>query len=358
MPYQIIRDDITKVKADIIVNTANPKPIYAPGTDVAIYNAAGAEKLLAERRKIGDLDPGEIGVTPAFDLSAKYIIHAVGPTWVDGNHGEFDILRSCYAKSLMKAQELECASIAFPLMATGVNGFPKNQALQIAMSEISRFLMEQDSDMTVFLVVFDKKAFRLSQNLFFQISSFITDEEVIKAHLEEYSYDEEEFERERNVYRRETEILARNTVSHNSPSYTKPKVSGSFTVKTFNKEQFMNDGKSSSLFKDYLLKLLYEKDMDPSTVYNKVNLKKAAFSKMMTGDTKKPQKDTMIALCFGFKLNLEESKDFLASAETAFNPHDKRDQLIMQCLARQQYECYEVDEMMLACGFPTLFQYE
>ena len=123
MPFQIIRNDITKVKADAIVNTANPKPVIGSGTDSAIYTAAGKEQLLAERRKIGEIAPGEVASTPAFGLDAKYILHVVGPVWLDGNHGEREILHSCYANALGKALELSCESIAFPLIATGAYGF-------------------------------------------------------------------------------------------------------------------------------------------------------------------------------------------------------------------------------------------
>ena len=160
MPLQIIRNDITKVKADVIVNTANPHPAVGRGTDSAIYAAAGVEQLLAERAKIGDIEPGHAAVTPAFALSAKYIIHTVGPSWEGGTRGEREILHACYANSLALAAELEAESIAFPLIATGVYGFPKDEALSIALGEIRRFLL--DHDMKVILVVFDRKAFELS----------------------------------------------------------------------------------------------------------------------------------------------------------------------------------------------------
>jgi len=175
MPFQIIRNDITKVKADAIVNTANPKPQVGRGTDGAIYEAAGWDELLAERQKIGALEQGTVAETPAFNLKAKYIIHTVGPAWHGGEQGELEILHKCYKNSLELAHKLDCKSIAFPLIATGVYGFPKDQALQIAMSEISAFLMRDDVDMTVKLVVFDDTAFRLSKNLFLQVESFISD---------------------------------------------------------------------------------------------------------------------------------------------------------------------------------------
>ena len=144
MPFKIIRNDITNVKADIIVNSANPKPVYANGTDAAIYEAAGKELLLAERKKIGDIPVGGIAVTPAFRLSAKYIIHTAGPVWNGGNSDEFGLLKSCYSKSLEKALELGAESIAFPLISTGVYQFPRDKALQTAVMAISSFLFEYD----------------------------------------------------------------------------------------------------------------------------------------------------------------------------------------------------------------------
>ena len=162
MPFQIIRNDITKVKADAIVNTANPKPRIGRGTDSAIYAAAGEEQLIAARKKIGDIAPGQAVHTAAFALDAKYIIHTVGPVWVDGTHGERDTLRSCYENSLALADSLGCESIAFPLIATGTYGFPKDEALHIALSEIQRFLLTHEMKVTI--VVFDRKALELSES--------------------------------------------------------------------------------------------------------------------------------------------------------------------------------------------------
>lgn len=184
MPFQIIRYDITKVKSDVIVNTANPYPIIGSGTDSAVYHAAGEQQLLAERKKIGNIAPGQVAVTPAFNLSAKYIIHTVGPAWEDGNHGERDILHSCYEKSLTKAAELKANSIAFPLIATGVYGFPKDEALNIALAEIGKFLLTHD--MKVILVVFDRKSFELSEELIGDIDEFIDDHGVRIAREAEY----------------------------------------------------------------------------------------------------------------------------------------------------------------------------
>lgn len=171
MSFRIIRNDITKVTADAIVNTANPRPTYGGGTDAAVYKAAGADDLLTERRKIGNIAVGEAAVTPAFRLHAKYIIHTVGPVWQDGNHGEFEALASCYRKSLLLARKLGCGSIAFPLISTGTYGFPKDKALDIALAEIRDFLKSDEMDIT--LVVFDREAFVLAKPLTDDVRQYI-----------------------------------------------------------------------------------------------------------------------------------------------------------------------------------------
>ncbi len=184
MPFQIIRNDITNVRADAIVNTANLDPVFSRGTDGALFRAAGEEALLDERKQIGHIPAGEAAVTPAFGLDAGYIIHTVGPVWQGGGQGEADVLRSCYRNSLRLAREQGCESIAFPLISTGVNGFPKEEALQIAVSESSAFLAKED--MMIWLVVFDRESFALSEALFAGIDSYIDDHYVADRMAGEY----------------------------------------------------------------------------------------------------------------------------------------------------------------------------
>ena len=385
MPFQIIRNDITKVKADAIVNTANPFPQVGAGTDSAVYHAVGKEKLLAERKKIGVIQPGEVEATPAFDLNAKYILHTVGPAWNGGNEGEFDTLRSCYKKSLEKAHDLKCKSVAFPLIATGVYGFPKADALQIAMQEISGFMMRDDVDMTVKLVVFDNKAFRLTQNLFTEVETFIDDEDVVEAHRTEYGLSEEAFEHQLMRRRRQQDdelydYMVRNECADDicsdedweedayegAPEELRtnriiladvaPQAStgAPFNEQTFQKVLYMNDGKDDLSFQNHLMKLIIEKNLDNTTVYKSSNVTKGAFSKILCGDTKKPQKKTVLGFCIGLKLNIDEAEELLASADMAFNPYNKRDKLVIQCILHGQYNIDEVNAMLFLCEQPLL----
>ena len=151
MPFKIIRNDITKVKADAIVNTANPMPTYGSGTDCAIYEAAGAKMLLSERAKIGYIAPGDIAVTSAFKLNAKYIIHAVGPVWHGGNRNEAELLYNAYKQSLILAKENNCHSIGFPVISSGIYGYPKDEAWKIAVQACNDFINE-NSDYSINII--------------------------------------------------------------------------------------------------------------------------------------------------------------------------------------------------------------
>ena len=171
MPFKIIRNDISKVKADAVVNSANPEPTVGSGCDSAIYNAAGKELLLEARRKIGRIEQGGAAATGAFGLNAKYIIHTVGPVWIDGNHGETGVLRACYENSLRLAEKLGCESVAFPLISAGAYGYPRGEAIRIALSEIEAFLA--DHEMAVTLVVFDRESAAAVRGRYPELDSYI-----------------------------------------------------------------------------------------------------------------------------------------------------------------------------------------
>lgn len=187
MAFKIVRNDITLMNTEAIVNTANDYPTVGTGCDNAVYKAAGYEKLLAYRKKkIGLVPEGGVFITPGFDLQAKYIIHAVSPFYMGGNEGEEDKLRSCYRKSLQLAKEYGIKSIAFPLISTGSFGYPKEGGIRIAIDEIHAFLLHNDMD--IFLVVFDEKAKSLGNKIYPELQEYINQNYIEDKLKEEYTY--------------------------------------------------------------------------------------------------------------------------------------------------------------------------
>lgn len=326
MPFKIVRNDITKVKADVIVNTANPNPICASGTDLAIYEAAGKEQLLAERAGIGKIARGDIAVTGAYNLKAKYIIHAVEPVWTDGLHHEFEILEDCYRKSLQKALELKCESIAFPFISTGVYGFPNDKALQIAVSVFSQFLTENEIE--IILVVFDKRSFQLSAQIVGDIDSYIDANyvrESYKKELQREADDNYPFEEDTDAGLPQPAMLSADTSLE---------------------DQLANIGVS---FHDKLFELIDEAHLDNKDVWKRANLDRKHFSKIQCDQNYHPKKKTVMALCIALHLDLEQSKDLLARADWAFSPSSKVDLIVQKAIIDKQYDIMQLNV--------TLFKY-
>lgn len=364
MPFQIIRNDITKVKADAIVNTANPKPVIGSGTDSAIYKAAGEKLLLKERQKIGDIAPGQVAHTDAFHLDAKYVIHTVGPAWVDGDHGERDLLHSCYEKSLAKAAELSCKSIAFPLIATGVYGFPKDEALQIALAEINRFLMSHD--MKVILVVFDRKAFELSGKLVGDIEEYIDEHGAEKLREEEYGGDYGNERRMRRArYLESTMILgAPSDAFEEEPDEDEAgDITEGAAVFADAMPAFLDvSGKSldevlgstGDTFQQRLFELIDESGMDDVTVYKKANIDRKVFSRIRCKEDYKPKKKTAVAFAIALRLDMPTMLDLLSRAEIALSPSNKFDLIITYFITNKVYDIYEINAALFKYGQPIL----
>lgn len=362
MPFQIVRNDITRVKADAIVNTANPKPTYAPGTDSAIYNAAGAKKLLKERRKIGDIATGQAAVTPAFDLKAKYIIHTVGPAWIDGDHGEREAVRSCYENSLAKAKELKCKSIAFPLIATGIYGFPKADALQIAVSVFSEFL--SDTEMDIILVVSDEDSFVLSGKIFSGIDTYIDENYVSEKIDQEYgahAMSSMAFSgsaadnRRRDI--RWTFDAARADLEDAMLSVDTIGMKEAAPPKASKKAKRSLDDLVSNVaetWQESLLRLIDEKGYTDSEVYNRANIDRRLFSKIRGNVDYQPKKITAVAFALALKLSLDETKDLLSRAGYALSPSSKFDLIIQYFIEQEVYDIYTINLALFDHKQPTL----
>lgn len=175
MPIKIVKNDITKMTVDAIVNAANESLLGGGGVDGCIHRVAGPE-LLKECKTLGGCETGFAKITKGYNLPAKYVIHTVGPIYEDGKQGEKALLESCYRESLKLALDYNCETVAFPLVSAGVYGYPKDQALKVAIDIISDFLLQ--NEMTVYIVIFDKKAYKISEKLFSDISEYIDDNYV------------------------------------------------------------------------------------------------------------------------------------------------------------------------------------
>ena len=323
MPFTVVRNDITKMRVDAIVNTANPRAVIGIGVDSAIHAKAGPE-LLEARKAIGSIAVGGAAVTPAFGLDAKYVIHTVGPVWQGGEFGEERLLRSCYDNALNLAVERECGSIAFPLISSGNYGFPKDRALQIAISAFSAFLME--AEMEIFLVVFDQKAYRLSEQLFRGVKSYI-DQHFVDA-CERANYGRPN----RIRRRRDTELLCEKSVVAEMMPCAMPSMS---------LDEFLRAKDAG--FTEKLLELIAARGMKNSAVYKRANISKQHFSKIINDPNAKPSKPTAIALSLALELDLDETRDLIGRAGYALTNSSTFDLIIRYFIEKRQYNVVEIN---------------
>ena len=362
MPFQIIRNDITKVKADAIVNTANPEVAIGAGVDSAIYKTAGEEKLLAARETIGRLEPGEVGITPAFNLGAKYIIHASGPWWDGGDHGEADLLRACYDKSLELAYEHKCKSIAFPLLATGTYGFPQKLGIEIAVDSFTRFLTEHE--MEIFLVVFGQKSVRISGELGEEVRSYIDDDYVAETLDEEYRLERPRDRRRENYKEFESEDIGsapKENEIYGAPMMSSLSVAGAAPSKkrglfASKKAESLDDALKSMYtdsFEKHLQQLINKKGLKNSEVYAAANISKQYFSKLIKGQVK-PSKEKVLALAVGLKLNMDEAVDFLRLAGYALSPVSQTDVIVEYFIRHEDYNVMKIDIVLFDYGLDPL----
>ena len=346
MPFRIIRDDITKVKADAIVNPANPEPVIGGGVESAIYEAAGKEKLLEARKELGRLQPGKVGVTEAFNLAAKYIVHVSGLYWKGGNSFEARCLKECYEKALKAALDKGCKSIAFPLLGTGTYGFPKDIGLDVAVSTFTEFLEEYEMEIT--LVVFGNDAVNVSGKLVDEVRSFVDDKYVKEALEAEYKEDRNieryalSSERLHLLLKEETYDVLDNACTKETFS-AEPSGSLEAALKNIYKESF----------EKHLQQLINKKGLRNSEVYAAANISKQYFSKLLKGQVK-PSKEKMLALAVGLRLNMDEVVDFLRIAGYALSPISQTDTVVEYFIRKQEYNVLKINIVLFDYGLEPL----
>ncbi len=382
MALRIVRNDITLMKTDAIVNTANPEVLVGAGCDSAIYKAAGYDKLLNYRKEnIGVANEGDAFITPGFDLPAKYIIHVVSPKYKGGEEGEEAKLRACYVKALNLALQKGIKSIAFPLISTGSFGYPKEEGLRIAADEINAFL--QDNKMDVCLVVFDDKTTALGNGLFSKIKEYINRNYVSKKIDEEYASLDKlrcptNFATSCAPIEKESKKMSKKAAfgmgifgrmrTYGGEQALKEKNSfmqeEACLEETFEEDFEFEDYHAGKLeermrhltdtFSEYLLYLIEDKKMENADVYKRAIVDKKTFSKIKNNPDYHPQKITALCLCVGAKLNLDETKDLLARAGYALSPCDKTDVIFSYFIENEIYDMIALDIQLEEFGLPCI----
>ena len=339
MPLQIVRNDTTKMKVDAIVNAAYASLLGGGGVDGCIHRAAGPE-LLAECKTLGGCETGSAKITKGYKLPCKYVIHAVGPRWRDGKHGEREKLISCYRTSLALAKENGCETVALPLISSGIYGYPKDQALRIAIDTISEFLLE--NDMTVYIVIFDRKAYQISGKLYADIAEYI-DDNYVDEHSDNYS------ERLRRLNPHpDMEPVCGASVCEEADEMAEPIMAMPMAAPKKMKSLDEALGQIDESFSEMLLRKIDEKGMTDAECYKKANIDRKLFSKIRSDKLYKPSKPTAIAFAIALELSLEETKNMLMKAGFALSHSNKFDIIIEYFIENENYNVFEINEALFA----------
>ena len=332
MAFRIIRENIINVEADAIVNTANPQPVFGSGTDTAVYEAAGKEELLKAREAIGVIAEGEAAATPAFGMHAKIIIHTVSPLWVDGNHQEIELLHRCYQSCFAIAEEQDCHSIAFPLLASGSNGFEKSTALEVALSEIQNYTMRHDMD--VLLVVFDKTSYALSAKVFADVTSYIEEHQVLEAQDMEYAAYPRERRRERKGK------MYHIGMANAAPMYAKQAAQEAEACDAIALP------KKEDTFQARLFELIDSSGKTDPEIYKRANIDRKLFAKIRKDENYKPSRKTAVALAFALHLSLSQAQDLIGRAGFALSSSTQADLIYRYCFENKVYDITQVNSIL------------
>lgn len=335
MPFTIVRQDITKMNVDVIVNAANTALQMGGGVCGAIFNAAGAEDLQKACRLAAPIKTGAAAITPGFALPAKYIIHAAGPVYHYQTREISELLlRSAYTESLKLAAAYHCESIAFPLISSGIYGYPKAEALQVASEAIQDFLA--DHDMDIYLAVFDKSAFTISKKLMGNVQSYIDTHYAETFHISRSQL--------LNV---EKDALSTNTCIPDfcAPAMPAPAAAPSIDDLVENLDE---------PFSAALLKLIDAKGKTDVEVYKKANIDRKLFSKIRSVKGYTPKKATILALAIALELSLSETDDLLERAGYALSHASKFDVIVEYFITSRNYNIFDINEVLFKYDQPLL----
>lgn len=324
MPLTIQHQDITKMKVDAIVNAANTNLCSGGGVCGAIFKAAGYLQLNEVCQSKAPIGVGDAIITPGFALPAKFIIHTAGPIYQDGKHDEKTLLEAAYRNSLQLAIDNGCESIAFPLLSSGIYGYPKAEALIVAVETIKAFLLTHELD--VYLVVFDAKSLAVSKALLGEIESFI-DEYYVDDRLELRS------------------LSMINNFEAREHSFN----SSSSTMRLENLIDALDES-----FSSMLLRLIDHKHKTDVEIYKKANLDRKLFSKIRSNEGYLPSKRTAIALAMALELSLSETEAFLKHAGYALSRSRKADVIIEYFILHQIYDVHQINQILFKYDQPLL----
>lgn len=332
MPFTIVRNDITKMQIDAIVNAANPSLQMGGGVCGAIFKSAGASELQKECHSIGSCEIGQAVITQGYKLPAKYIIHTPGPVWHGGQNGEEMLLRECYVNSLILAEQYSCESVAFPLISSGIYGYPKKEALQVASATIQYFL--RDRDMDVYIVLFDKSAVEISEHILGKVEAFI-DEHYVDEHTS---------------LRRSMLNVERSAIYEDTVPMVMPASKGNLTIGSLD-DLIEHLDEPFSLA---LLKLICAKGRTDVEVYKRANIDRKLFSKIRSNHAYMPSKRTAIAFAVALELNLDETENLLERAGYALSRSQKFDVIIEYFITHSKYDIFTINEVLFHYDQPLL----
>ena len=329
MPLKIVRNDITKMHVDAIVNATDPTLSGGGGVDGAIHRAAGPQ-LEAACKALGGCKTGEAKATGGFDLPCKYILHTVGPIWRGGAFGERALLTACYQNALALARARGCESVAFPLISSAAHGYPKAQALRVAVEAITEFLTE--NEMEVYIVVFTRDEVEVSEKLFRAVKQYIDDVYVDER------YDAPR-EMQRRAYSRQQTLYA--------PAESAPRAGADLDLETLL-------GQVDESFGQMLLRKIDEQGMTDAECYKRANVDRRLFHKIKNNPGYRPGKQTALAFAIALRLSLAETKELLMKAGFALSHSSKVDIVVEYCIMDGNYDIFEINEVLFKFDLPPL----